>query len=312
MRVEAEEKRAAKRKRDEEAVWAPAKSQAKVEAPAEDEAAAAAAVAQRANSGDQALAGVRAELAAVRAAHAQELSVWISRAEIAEKELDLAEITRRGYNANEVREAMNKVWNFDVDRDVRISAIVVQLDAMRVAKAEEAKAARKRRREATAAAAAAAAAEKEKAAAAAAAARKQPEKAAPAGGAPAPAPAGWVPAAASSSSSSSLTPRKWTPPELIQAVLRCPLQQEGKMTEDEARRILALNPYEGKYQKFLRDIHYDKQEFNLKDDAMKATRRLNEANLVVGNRSAPTKAEVAKMQLAEDLAEEKSRRDPRT
>ena len=82
------------------------------------------------------------------------------------------------------------------------------------------------------------------------------------------------------------------------------------MTEAEARRILAL--YEGKYQNFLRVIHYDKVEYNLKDDAMKATRRLNEANIVVGNRSAPTKEEVAKMQLAEDLAEEKSRRDPRT
>ena len=149
---------------------APAKSQAKVEAPAEDEAAAAAAVAQSATSGDQALADARAELAAVRAAHARELAAVraaharelaaaIARAKIAEKELDLAEITRRGYKANEVQEAMNKVWKFDVHKDVRISAIVVQLDAMRVAKAEEAKAAKQRkaeeRREAAAAAAAA-------------------------------------------------------------------------------------------------------------------------------------------------------------
>ena len=72
------------------------------------------------------------------------------------------------------------------------------------------------------------------------------------------------------------------------------------MTEAEARRILAL--YEGKYQNFLRVIHYDKVEYNLKDDAMKATRRLNEANLVVGNRSAPTAQELAEWQQAEDLA----------
>ena len=72
------------------------------------------------------------------------------------------------------------------------------------------------------------------------------------------------------------------------------------MTEAEALNILAL--YEGNYKNFLRFIHYDKVEHNLKDDAMKATRRLNEANLVVGNRSAPTKEEVALSQLAEDRA----------
>ena len=82
------------------------------------------------------------------------------------------------------------------------------------------------------------------------------------------------------------------------------------MTWSEAHRILAL--YEGNYKKFLRYIHYDKVEYNLKADAMKATRRLNEANLVVGNRSAPTKEELEEWQLAEDHAEEKSRRDPRT
>ena len=66
-----------------------------------------------------------------------------TRAEIAEKELevqkeknkaesyagDLAEITRMGYKANEVRDAMKQVWNFDVDKDGRISATVVHLDA---------------------------------------------------------------------------------------------------------------------------------------------------------------------------------------
>ena len=72
------------------------------------------------------------------------------------------------------------------------------------------------------------------------------------------------------------------------------------MTESEANRILAL--YEGTYKQFLRYIHYDKVEYNLKDYAMKATRRLNEANLVVGNRSAPTKEELAKWQQAEDRA----------
>ena len=82
------------------------------------------------------------------------------------------------------------------------------------------------------------------------------------------------------------------------------------MTWSEAHRILAL--YEGNYKKFLRYIHYDKQEFNLKDDAMKATRRLNEANLVVGNRPKWTKEELAARQRAEDRAEEKSRRDSRT
>ena len=81
------------------------------------------------------------------------------------------------------------------------------------------------------------------------------------------------------------------------------------MTEPEARRILAL--YDGTYKQFLRCIHYDKVEHN-KDDALKATRRLNEANLVVGNRSAPTKEDVAESQQAEDRAAEKSRRDPRT
>ena len=72
------------------------------------------------------------------------------------------------------------------------------------------------------------------------------------------------------------------------------------MTPFEAGRILAL--WQGDYKKFLRYIHYDKVEHNLKDDAMKATRRLNEANLVVGNRIAPTMKEVAESQLAEDRA----------
>ena len=98
-----------------------------------------------ANSVDQALADARAELAAVNAAHARELSASIARAEIAEKELevqkeknkaesyagDLAEITLKGYKANEVRDAMEQVWNFDVDKDGRISATVVHLHAMR-------------------------------------------------------------------------------------------------------------------------------------------------------------------------------------
>ena len=75
------------------------------------------------------------------------------------------------------------------------------------------------------------------------------------------------------------------------------------MTWSEARRILAL--YEGNWRKFLRYIHYDKVEYNLKDAALKATRRLNEANLVVGNRRAPTAQELVEWQLAEDRAEGK-------
>ena len=82
------------------------------------------------------------------------------------------------------------------------------------------------------------------------------------------------------------------------------------MTWSEAHQILAL--YEGHYRKFLLYIHYDKVEYNLKADAMKATRRLNEANLVVGNRRAPTEEELEERQLAEDHAEERSTRDPRT
>ena len=72
------------------------------------------------------------------------------------------------------------------------------------------------------------------------------------------------------------------------------------MTESEARRILAL--YEGNYKNFLRCIHPDKVEDNLKDDADRALKRLNQANIVVGNRSAPTAQELVQWQKAEDRA----------
>ena len=80
------------------------------------------------------------------------------------------------------------------------------------------------------------------------------------------------------------------------------------MTEVEAHRLLAL--YEGTYRKFVLIIHPDKVEDNLKADADRALKRLNQANIVVGNRSAPTAKELAERQRAEDRAEEKARRDP--
>ena len=70
------------------------------------------------------------------------------------------------------------------------------------------------------------------------------------------------------------------------------------MTEVEAHRLLAL--YEGTYKNFLRLIHPDKVEYNLKADADRALKRLNQANIVVGNRRAPTAQELAERQRAED------------
>ena len=81
------------------------------------------------------------------------------------------------------------------------------------------------------------------------------------------------------------------------------------MTRAEADQIMALFP--GNWRKPLLKIHPDKVEHVFKEDALKALSRVNEANRVVGNTIAPTKAEWRERQREEDRKAQ-SGRDPRT